>query len=234
MKHKIAFIITLFIIPGLLLCANNSATPAHPLSGPPMKTQFNPVVGVWHLEKSETNTVYAVDGRNWEKGLFADGVVENAKRMYGSRYAEFLDNLEAYKYFPLSIYGEVSNFTGGIITVRFKTISGRIDQAAGIAFNIQENGDYLVIRANPLENNIVLFKMEKGVRSSVQWIRNVPVPSKTWHTLSVAIHGNTVTGLLNGKKYIQYTHPKKISGRVGLWSKADSYVVFDRFVVEKK
>jgi hypothetical protein len=36
------------------------------------------------------------------------------------------------------------------------------------------NGDYLTIRANPLENNLVLWKFEKGKRSSVTWIRNTP------------------------------------------------------------
>ena len=36
------------------------------------------------------------------------------------------------------------------------------------------NGDYLTIRANPLENNLVLWKFEEGKRSSVTWIRNTP------------------------------------------------------------
>src|SRR3954469_13605919 len=34
--------------------------------------------------------------------------------------------------------------------------------------------DYLTIRANPLENNLVLWKFEEGKRSSVTWIRNTP------------------------------------------------------------
>ena len=58
--------------------------------------------------------------------------------------------------------------------VRFEGISGRIDQGAGILFNLKPNGDYLTIRANPLENNLVLWKFEKGKRSSVKWIRNTP------------------------------------------------------------
>ncbi len=31
--------------------------------------------------------------------------------------------------------------------------------------------------ANALENNLVLFKYEKGNRSSVKWIRKTPTPS---------------------------------------------------------
>lgn len=192
---------------------------------------FSAFVGRWHIDRDGKNLVYAVDGRKWEQGLMAEGIAQKAKALYGKRYAEFLDNLEAYKYFPLSIYKDVKNFTNGTITVSFKAISGKIDQGAGIAFNIKPNGDYLVIRANPLERNLVLFKMEKGKRSSVQWVRSIPHKSKVWHTLKIVIKGTTVEGWLNGKKHIVYKHKEKVSGKIGLWSKADSYVFFDDFMV---
>lgn len=195
---------------------------------------FSAFVGKWHIDKDGNNLVYAVDGRKWERGLMAEGIAQKAKALYGERYAEFLDNLEAYKYFPLSIYRGCENFGGGSIEVAFKTVSGRIDQAAGIAFNIKPNGDYLVVRANPLEQNVVLFKMEKGHRSSVQWIRGVPHKSRQWHVLKVVIEGRHVQGYLNNRKYIDYTHKENIQGKIGLWSKSDSYVFFDDFVVESK
>ncbi len=192
---------------------------------------FSSFVGSWHIDKDGSNQVFAVDGRKWEKGLVSDGIVSKAKGLYGKRYAEFLDNLEAYKYFPLTICKKIDVYTGGTITVKFKGISGRIDQAAGIAFNIRQNGDYLVVRANPLENNLVLFKMEKGKRSSVQWIRNAKAPSKKWHTLKVIIKGRKIKGYLNNKLYVNYKWKEKIRGKIGLWSKADSYVFFDDFSV---
>ncbi len=194
--------------------------------------EFSSFVGKWHIDKDGNNIVYAVDGRKWERGLLAEGIVNKAKGLYGERYAEFLDNLEAYKYFPLTIYKGIKRFSSGVLTVRFKGVSGRIDQAAGIAFNIKENGDYLVVRANPLENNLVLFKMERGKRSSVQWIRGVKTPSQVWHTLKVVIKGKNIKGYINGKLYINYNYREVINGRVGLWSKADSYVFFDDFTVE--
>ncbi len=196
---------------------------------------FISFVGNWHIDKDNTNSVYAVDGRRWTAGSITKGIADKAKAIYGERYAEFLDNLQAYKYFPLTIYRPISNFEDGIIKVEFKTISGRIDQAAGIAFNIKPNGDYLVIRANPLENNLVAFKMEKGIRSVVQWIRNVKTPTNTWHTLMVKINGKEITGYLNGKEYIHFYTKENINGKIGLWSKADSYVFFDNFqVISKK
>jgi hypothetical protein len=195
---------------------------------------FSAFVGHWHIDQDGNNLVYAVDGRKWEQGLLAQGIVNKAKGLYGQRYAEFLDNLEAYKYFPLTICTAINNFTVGTISVRFKTISGRIDQAAGIAFAIKPNGDYLVVRANPLENNLVLFRLKRGHRSSVQWIRNVKTPSRTWHTLTVKLDPGRIQGLVNGKLYVDYTTKEDLSGHIGLWSKADSYVFFDDFKVREK
>ncbi len=193
---------------------------------------FSSFVGKWHIDKDGENLVYAVDGRKWEKGLVSTGIVSKAKGLYGERYAEFLDNLEAYKYFPLSICKNIKEFSGGIITVRFKGISGRIDQAAGIAFNIKQNGDYLVVRANPLENNLVLFKMERGKRSAVRWVRNAKTLTNKWYDLKVIIKGKNIKGYLNDKLYINYNWKEKISDKIGLWSKADSYMFFDDFKVK--
>ncbi len=194
---------------------------------------FSSFVGKWHIDKDGKNIVYAVDGRKWEKGLVSEGIVSKAKGLYGARYAEFLDNLEAYKYFPLSICKRVENFEQGEMRVRFKGISGRIDQAAGIAFNIKQNGDYLVVRANPLENNMVMFKMEKGKRSAVQWIRKARINSLTWYTLKVVIKGKNIKGYLDDKLYINYNWKENINGKIGLWSKADSYVFFDSFEINR-
>ncbi len=202
-------------------------------AGAPAKL-FSSFVGNWYIAKDGANTVYAVDGRQWMRGTMSAGIADKAKALYGERYAEFLDNLNAYKYFPLTIYQETENLSDGVLSVDFKAISGRIDQAAGIAFNIQPNGDYLVIRANPLENNLVAFKMERGERSVVQWIRNVPTPSLKWHHLKVLIKDDQVEAYLNNKRYIAFKFNKKIDGKIGLWSKADSYVLFDNFTVETK
>jgi hypothetical protein len=87
------------------------------------------------------------------------------------------------------------------------------------------------VRANPLENNLVLWKFEKGKRSSVKWIRNTPTPSRTWHELKVRISGTKIEGYLNGKLYLEHALAQPVSGRVGLWSKADSYVFFDGYTV---
>jgi hypothetical protein len=192
---------------------------------------FANIVGVWRIEAEGNKKVLAVDGRQWKEGQTATGLAEKARALYGDRYAEFLDRVQAFAYFPYTVAKDVNDFRGGEISVRFEGISGRIDQGAGILFNLKENGDYLTVRANPLENNLVLWKFEKGKRSSVKWIRNTPTPSRQWHDLKVRIAGNKVEGFINNKLWLEETLPAPVAGRVGLWSKADSHVYFDAYTV---
>jgi hypothetical protein len=194
-------------------------------------TSFLSMVGVWRIEAEGNKKVLAVDGRQWKEGQASAGIADKARALYGERYAEFLDRVQAFAYYPYTVDKEVADFRNGEISVRFEGISGRIDQGAGILFNLKTNGDYLTIRANPLENNLVLWKFEKGKRSQVKWIRNTPTPTRTWHALKVRIAGTKVEGYLNGKLYLEHTLPEPVAGRIGLWSKADSHVYFDDFTV---
>jgi len=139
--------------------------------------------------------------------------------------------VQAYAYFPYAVVHNVENFKGGEITVRFEGLSGRIDQGAGILFNLKPNGDYLTIRANCLENNLVLWKFEKGKRSSVKWVRNTPTATRQWHELKVRISGSKVEGYLDGKLYLEDSLTQPVSGRIGLWSKADSHMYFTDYTV---
>jgi hypothetical protein len=190
-----------------------------------------PVVGVWRIENDAGKKVLAVDGRQWKEGQSSAGIADKARALYGERYAEFLDRVQAYAYYPYAVVPTVENFTGGEITVRFEGLSGRIDQGAGILFNLKPNGDYLTIRANCLENNLVLWKFEKGKRSSVKWVRNTPTATKQWHELKVRVSGTKVEGYLDGKLYLQDALAQPVSGRIGLWSKADSYMHFTDYTV---
>jgi hypothetical protein len=192
---------------------------------------FLSVVGIWRIEADGNNKVLVVDGRQWKEGQTSAGIADKARALYGDRYAEFLDRVQAYAYFPYTVAKDVADFHNGEISVRFEGISGRIDQGAGILFNLKPNGDYLTVRANPLENNLVLWKFEKGRRSSVKWIRDTPTATRQWHDLKVRIEGPKVEAYLDGKRYLEHVLPEPVAGRVGLWSKADSHMYFDDYTV---
>ena len=205
---------------------------AETVGAPPQS--FVPVVGNWIIGDESGNRVLVVDGRAWRSGQTAAGIADRARSLYGERYAEFLDNVQAFAYFPYAVATGVEDFREGEISLRFKGIDGRIDQAMGILFDLKPNGDYLTVRANPLEDNLVLWSFIKGKRSSVKWIRNTPTPTRQWHDLKVVIEGTTVEGYLDGKLYLTHMLAKPVSGRVGVWSKADSVVYVDDFSVRPK
>jgi len=74
------------------------------------------------------------------------------------------------------------------------------------------------------------LEVRKRQTSSVSWVRNAPAASKQWHDLKVRISGNKVEAI-RGKRYLEYTLAANVSGRVGLWSKADSYMHFSDYRV---
>src|SRR5881394_242593 len=190
-----------------LTCANAAQSLKIDLSDESVGAEpksFLSVVGVWRIESDGNNKVLVVDGRQWKEGQTAAGIADKARALYGERYAEFLDRVQAYAYFPYAVAKEVADFRDGEISVRFEGISGRIDQGVGILFNLKPNGDYLALHANPLENNLVLWKFEKGKRSSVKWIRNTPTPTRTWHDLKVRINGSKIVGYLDGKPHLEH------------------------------
>jgi len=194
---------------------------------------FTAAVGNWVIVDNGGNKALSVNGSQWARGQTSAGLADKARALYGERYAEFLDNVQSYAYFPIAVMNEVADFRNGAITLRFKGVAGRIDQAAGILFNVQPNGDYLALRANPLEDNLVLWQYVKGKRSSVKWVRNTPSPTGQWHELKLTVVGNKVQGWLNGVLTLNHDLEKPVSGRIGLWSKADSVVYFDDFRVEQ-
>lgn len=121
------------------------------------------------------------------------------------------------------------------VSVRFKPVSGKVDQAAGIVWRWQDKDNYLVVRANALENNVVAYKTVGGKRTSIGTKGNAkaygvdtPVPSGSWSTLRVRMVGNTAEVHLNGKVLFDVeTTAIDSPGKVGLWTKADSVTWFD-------
>ncbi|MBA3563856.1 MAG: hypothetical protein H0W33_07590 [Gammaproteobacteria bacterium] len=140
--------------------------------------------------------------------------------------------------FPLAIYDSAS-LANGEIGVKFKPISGRVDQAAGLVWRYADENNYYIVRANALENNVVLYKVENGRRSSLSPVGRSgdygvkhTVPSQQWSTLGVVFSDSRFTVLFGGQKLFQVEDSTfSEAGRVGLWTKADSVTYFDDFEI---
>jgi hypothetical protein len=138
--------------------------------------------------------------------------------------------------YPLCIRAN-ANVKDGHVETKFKAVSGKEDQAAGVIWRFKDPDNYYICRANALEGNIVLYKVEKGKRSSLDIVGRKggygvkePVPSGQWHALRVEFSGNKFGVIFNGKKLFDVEDDTfKDSGNVGLWTKADSVMLFDDF-----
>lgn len=144
--------------------------------------------------------------------------------------------------FPLAILNK-EELKNGEIRVKIKPVSGKGDQAAGIVWRYRDENNYYIVRANALENNVVLYKVEGGKRTSLAPKGTPPntygvkhtVPSQVWSTLAVSFQGNFFTVFFNGQKLFEVEDRAFTdAGKVGLWTKADSVTHFDDFQVERK
>lgn len=138
--------------------------------------------------------------------------------------------------FPLCIQ-DATTLKDGFVEAKFKSVSGKGDQAAGVIWRCVDKDNYYICRPNALEDNVVLYKVEKGKRTSLGIVGRKggygveeKVAPQTWHTLRVEFAGKTFTVLFNGKKLFEVEDETfKDAGKVGLWTKADSVMLFDDF-----
>jgi hypothetical protein len=115
------------------------------------------------------------------------------------------------------------------VSVRFKPISGREDASGGIVFRFAE-GRYYVIRANALEDNFNFYYYDRGRRQIAGASVKAPTLGQ-WHRLRVLAVGDHIQGWLNDQVLIDRRDARYASGRIGLWTKADSITAFDELTV---
>jgi hypothetical protein len=135
--------------------------------------------------------------------------------------------------FPLLIADEGS-FRDLDLTVKFKAISGSVDQAGGLVFRLKDPNNYYIVRANALEDNYRLYHVVDGRRRQFAGA-NFKVTPGVWHELRVEAVGNKFSCYYDGAKKIDATDDTfKDTGKVGLWTKADSVTHFDDLKVTAK
>lgn len=117
--------------------------------------------------------------------------------------------------FPLLIADEGS-FRDLDLSVKFKAVSGSVDQAGGLVFRLKDPNNYYIVRANALEDNYRLYHVVDGRRRQFAGV-NFKVTSGAWHELRVEAIGNKITCYYDGAKRIEATDDTfKDAGKVGL------------------
>ncbi|HWQ92506.1 MAG TPA: family 16 glycoside hydrolase [Clostridia bacterium] len=129
------------------------------------------------------------------------------------------------EHFPLLIFEE-ETFGDFTLTTRFKTVRGAVEQMAGIAFRIQNETNYYVVRASSLGNTYRFYKVVDGQRGTIIG-PEIAIPAGVWHELSIECKGNQINCRLNGKDAIPtLTDSSFSSGKIGFWTKSDSVSYF--------
>ncbi len=121
------------------------------------------------------------------------------------------------------------------LVVEMKGVKGEMDQGGGFVWRFIDADNYYVVRANPLEDNVVLYKVENGKRTDLPLINlgktygvDVEPLGSGWNTLGLKVVDNLFTVYLNKKQIFQVSDKTfQNAGKIGLWTKADAVTYFD-------
>jgi hypothetical protein len=159
----------------------------------------------------------------------------------GAKYLAQLEADRTRNRFPVAVLSDVAAVDVDV-SVRFRPVSGRVDQAAGLVWRYQNEDNYYVVRANALEDNVVLYKVQNGERTDLAvrgegrtYGKPADVPAGQWSTLRVVTTGPRFEVHFNGSKLYEVEDTTFAqAGRVGVWTKADSVTHFDDLTVTTK
>jgi hypothetical protein len=136
------------------------------------------------------------------------------------------------EHFPMLILGQ-ETFDDFTLTTKFKIVKGHAEQMAGIAFRMQDEKNFYVVRASALGKNVSFYAVVKGQRQARVW-RDMEIPLGVWHELSVTCKGIGQKGAkiecsLDGNDIFQgadVTDSSFGAGRIAYWTKSDSVTYF--------
>jgi Beta xylosidase C-terminal Concanavalin A-like domain len=158
-------------------------------------------------------------------------VVEDAGAPSGGKVLAQTSADKASSRFPLCVY-EGLTATDVEVSVRFKPVSGTVDQAAGLVARYRDRNNYYIVRANALENNVRLYKVERGKRTQFAGV-DVKVSVNVWQTLTWEVKDTHFRVSLNDNLLFEADDRTfRDAGKVGLWTKADSVTYFDDLTVK--
>jgi 3-keto-disaccharide hydrolase len=111
-------------------------------------------------------------------------------------------------------------------SVRFRPISGKEDASGGIIIRAKDGRNYLLVRANALENNFRLYMIVNGKRSTIASARVTEPKLGEWHKIRVVAKGPKIQAYLDDSLLLDHEDKTFTGGWVGLWTKADSVTEF--------
>jgi len=112
------------------------------------------------------------------------------------------------------------------LEVSFLPIQGQADMGGGLIWRAADDRNYYLARANPLEQNIRVYRVEKGVRHLLENFDQT-IHVKQWHTLRITHQGCRVIIFYDDKQVFDLCDKTFHAGMIGLWTKSDAVTYFD-------
>jgi hypothetical protein len=112
------------------------------------------------------------------------------------------------------------------LEVSFLPIQGQADMGGGLIWRATDDRNYYLTRANPLEQNIRVYRVEKGVRHLLQNFDQT-IDVRQWHILRVTHLGCRVNIFYDNKQVFELCDKTFHEGMIGLWTKSDAVTYFD-------
>jgi hypothetical protein len=112
------------------------------------------------------------------------------------------------------------------LQVSFLPIQGNADMGGGLIWRAADDRNYYLARANPLEQNIRVYRVVKGIRHLLENF-NQTITVKQWHTLRVTHQGCRVNIFYDDKQVFDLCDKTFHAGMIGLWTKSDAVTYFD-------
>ena len=112
------------------------------------------------------------------------------------------------------------------LEVSFLPIQGQADMGGGLIWRAADDRNYYLTRANPLEQNIRVYRVVKGVRHMLENFDQT-IDVRHWHTLRVTHQGCRVNIFYDYKQVFDLCDKTFHDGMVGLWTKSDAVTYFD-------
>ena len=112
------------------------------------------------------------------------------------------------------------------LEVSFLPIQGQADMGGGLIWRAADDRNYYLARANPLEQNIRVYRVVKGVRHILENFDQT-IDVRQWHTLRVTHRGCRVNIFYDDKQVFDLCDKTFHAGMIGLWTKSDAVTYFD-------
>ncbi len=120
------------------------------------------------------------------------------------------------------------------VAMSFFAVDGKADMGGGIVWRAADDRHYYLARANPLEQNVRMYRVVNGVRHLLQNSDHTIEVGK-WHRLHVVAKGCRLQVYYDQHPVFDLCDDTFKEGRIGLWTKSDAVTYFDelRLVIHK-